>query len=162
MGKQMTQQIDTRIHGYLFGVDFSSDARVLAISENARLVWQSGFQHYLGIGHGHKRVPASLVIRTFAWQDDRPRFVSAITLAEGGRLTKQRLLALREAIDGRFGIGAAEQLEPCGTRVFGEDGIGAWVAAKQAEAPYVSPTTRALMAGLDALTGTRTFDGMLL
>ena len=142
------QVVDTRVAMYHLGVDVGSAARVLAICGLVRLVWARPTKTLVGIpGLGMYRQQAStLALRTFKRHADGVlQWDHEQDLVIGGRMSKARLREHRARIDEHFGPGATDALDPRATIVFGDDLVGDYIAARQAQPPYVSPAALELM-----------------
>lgn len=150
--------IDGRWRFGHIGVDFSADATALVIGRGGlcRLVWSkpSKFNHAPGArGMGNiSYVPVSLEIREFGREAGRVTYKGSKMLFEGGRLSRERLLSVKDQIDAIFGAGTTEMIDPLKTLLKGEDEVERWLAAEEAKPPGVSPSVAALMKAMGERT----------
>ena len=129
------QTIDTRIAMYAFGVDYGADAKVLLVKGLKRLVWSKGTKTLIGIkGLGTLDAPCTLQIRGFKRDKDRIVYdgsIGAGYILVGGRLSKARLLGVKETIDKHFGVGATDMLDPRRTVLMdGRDEVHEWLKSR--------------------------------
>lgn len=163
------RRIETRYDGYCLGVDFGSDATILAINGFTRLVWRKGSPFNLMPGcHGGGCMTynvAQLQINRYKREaGGRVGFDTSREVFKGGRLSKARLLAAKDAIDAALGDGVAEQLNPKETLLCGPDSIGEYLEeyARRVEARRKKDEEWAREFMAKANAAEKTFDGCLL
>jgi len=132
------------------GIDVRKDATVLAIAGLNRLSWEKAtmYNAWPGChsGGAMRYAPVHLTLRTFRIaKDGRISYDTSVVLAEGGRLSKSRLTALKDDIDGKMGAGVTEAIDLKKTLIVGEDPVGDWIAKQNATPRYVSSSVLALL-----------------